>query len=297
MAKQSKRKTKSKLSKTQLKKIFSGRNGVILAVLLAIYSVYAYFTTGTIVPTAELIDGRATFRFVDVGQGDCVLVTYKGESVLVDAGPASSGEKTAEYVSMYSPHVDYFIITHPHEDHMGGAADVLESVSVDHLVMSTAVSGEEFYSEAVNEAKKQGCEIVCLTDGVVYDTGNITVTIYDLFDFEYDDLNNASLFVKIEVGGTSLLITGDAEVEEEAYAVSLLGDELDVDILKVGHHGSRTSTSEELLALVTPDEAVISCGLNNSYGHPTSEVLERLISFGTVIYRTDKEGTVILRGD
>lgn len=295
MAKQSKRKTKA--SKTKLKKIFSGRNGVILAVLLAIYSVYAYFATGTIVPTAELIDGRPTFRFVDVGQGDCILVTYKGESVLVDAGPASSGERTAEYVSMYAPHIDYFIITHPHEDHMGGAEDVLRSASVDHLVMSTAVSGENFYSDAVNEAKKQGCDIICLTDGAVYDTGNITVTIYDLFDFEYDDLNNSSLFVKIEVGETSLLITGDAEIEKEEYAVSLLGDELDVDILKVGHHGSRTSTTEGLLELVTPDEAVISCGLNNSYGHPTSEVLERLVSSGTIIYRTDREGTVILRGD
>lgn len=280
-------------------KISAGKiAGLILALMaLIVYSVFAYEKTGTVIPTAELIDGLPTIRFIDVGQGDCALVTYKGEAVLVDAGPGSSSESASEYIRMYSPTIDYFIITHPHEDHMGGAAEIIERTYVDKLVMSTLVSDEEFYQNTLDAAEKYGTDIVYLTDEAVFDTGNIKITVFDLFDFYSDDFNNSSLFVKIEVEDTTLLITGDAETEEEAYAVELLGDELDCDILKTGHHGSRTSTSAELLDAVTPEIAVVSCGRNNSYGHPNAEVLDRLNDYGIELYRTDYEGTVILRGE
>lgn len=144
---------------------------------------------------------------------------------------------------MYAPHVDYFFITHPHEDHMGGAADILESVTVDCLVMSDLVADEEFYTDAIKAAKKQGTEIIYLTSGAEYDTGNISIDVLDLFEFYSDDYNNSSLFIKIEADGTTLLVTGDSEAEEEEYALEKYGGELDCDILKVGHHGSRTSSS------------------------------------------------------
>lgn len=198
---------------------------------------------------------------------------------------------------MYAPHVDYFFITHPHEDHMGGAADILESVTVDCLVMSDLVADEEFYTDAIKAAKKQGTEIIYLTSGAEYDTGNISIDVLDLFEFYSDDYNNSSLFIKIEADGTTLLVTGDSEAEEEEYALEKYGGELDCDILKVGHHGSRTSSSEEFLEAVTPNDAVISCGRNNSYGHPTSEVLDRLNEDGIIVYRTDLEGNVVLRGE
>ena len=295
------RKYTRKSSYTKLaKKFLKGKTpltAAIIIVLGAVYSIFAYIRTGTIVPTMELIDGLPTFRFVDVGQGDCVLVTYQGDSVLVDAGPRSSGTTAAEYVSMYAPHVDYFFITHPHEDHMGGAADILESVTVDCLVMSDLVADEEFYTDAIKAAKKQGTEIIYLTSGAEYDIGNISIDVLDLFEFYSDDYNNSSLFIKIEADGTTLLVTGDSEAEEEEYAFEKYGGELDCDILKVGHHGSRTSSSEEFLEAVTPNDAVISCGRTNSYGHPTSEVLDRLNEDGIIVYRTDLEGNVVLRGE
>ncbi len=272
-------------------------SAVILVIIGTVYSIFAYIKTGTVTPTAELIDGLPSFRFVDVGQGDCVLVTYRGESVLIDAGPKSSGEKTAEYVSMYSPHVDYFFITHPHEDHMGGASDVLEAVDVDYLVMSELYSEEEFYSEATEAAEKRGTEIIYLTDEAKFDTGSISVQVLDVFDSFSDDFNNSSLFIKVTAEDTTLLVTGDAEAAEEEYALEKCGDDLDCDILKVGHHGSRSSSSEDFLNAVTPDIAVISCGRNNSYGHPTSEVLKRLKKAEIEIYRTDYDGTVVLRGE
>ncbi len=279
-----------------------GRSRTPLIVIIALIAVYAVFAaycfqkTGALVPTGELIDGRPTFRFIDVGQGDCVLVTYKGESVLVDSGPASSGKTTAEYLMLYSPNIDYFFVTHPHEDHMGGAAEIISSTNTEHFVLSTLESGENFYTDALEAAENRGTEVIRLEDGAVFDTGNITVTVLDVFDFFSDDFNNSSLILKIEADGNTLLVTGDAEVEEEEYLLANFSGELKADILKAGHHGSHTSTSEEFLEAVSPEFAVISCGLNNSYGHPSSEVLKRLESHGIKIRRTDKQGTIILRG-
>ena len=269
---------------------------VLLAAAAGVYCIVAYSRTGTVMPTAELIDGRPTFRFIDVGQGDCTLVTYRGEAVLIDSGPASASSSAAEYIRAYAPNIDYFIITHPHEDHMGGCESVLRAADVDCLVLSTLTSGEEFYTGAIEAAEERGCEIMYLEDGCTLNTGNITVTVYDVFPYFSDDFNNSSLFVTIEADGTKLLVTGDAEEGEEEYAADKYGTLLDCDILKIGHHGSRTSTSEKFLDAALPETAVISCGKNNSYGHPSHEVVKRLGERGVEVRRTDKEGNVVLRG-
>ncbi len=287
--------------KNYKRKTGKGRTGIIaLVTFILIYSVFAAYSfkkTGALVPTMELFDGKPTFRFIDVGQGDCLLVTYKGESVLVDAGPVSSGKSAAEYLMLYSPNIDYFFVTHPHEDHMGGAAEILNHTNTEHFVLSTLESGENFYNDALAAAYERETEVIKLDDGAVFDTGNITVTVLDAFDFyTEDDFNNSSLILKIEVDGNTVLVTGDAEVEEEQYVLENFRDELDADILKVGHHGSHTSSSEEFIEAVSPEYAVISCGYKNSYGHPSSDVVVRLGEAGAKIRRTDREGHVVLRG-
>ncbi len=279
----------------------AGKTSIILMVVVVLaYSVFAAYSfkkTGALVPTMELFDGKPTFRFIDVGQGDCLLVTYKGDSVLVDAGPASSGKSAAEYLMLYSPNIDYFFVTHPHEDHMGGAAEILNYTNTEHLVLSTIESDDNFYSDALAAAYERDTEVIKLEDGAVFDTGNITVTVLDAFDFySEDDFNNSSLILKIEADGNTVLVTGDAEVEEEQYVLEHFREELDADILKVGHHGSHTSSSEDFIEAVSPEYAVISCGYKNSYGHPSSDVVIRLGEAGAKIRRTDREGTVILRG-
>ncbi len=269
---------------------------VIIAAIVA-FSAFCYNRTGTFIPTEELFDGRPTFRFLDVGQGDSTLVTFGGDSVLVDAGPTSSGATAAEYIWLYSPCVDYFIITHPHEDHMGGAVDILERVNVEYLVMSDAVSDETFYNETVRYAERRGVEIIYLEGAATYTVGGITVEIADNSDLQAENGNDESLFVRITAGGTSCLITGDAEQAAEEYALAHYGDVfLDCDIMKAGHHGSASSNSEALLRAVSPHVVVIQCGRNNSYGHPSGSVLERFEALGITVYRTDIDGDVVIRG-
>ncbi len=276
--------------------------GTILTILLVAaivgFSVFCYKRTGTFIPTEELFDGRPTFRFVDVGQGDCTLVTYGGKAVLVDAGPTSSAASTAEYVSIYSPKVDYFIITHPHEDHMGGAVEVLERVRVKYLVMSSVTSDENFYLETVECAKRCGVEIIYVTDTVTFVADGICAEVKVNYGFESADGNDQSLFVKLTAGSTSCLISGDAEAVSEEHAIrNFSADFLDADIMKAGHHGSSSSNSEAFLRAVSPKICVISCGRNNTYGHPSSEVTERLRTLKIDVRRTDLDGDVVIRGE
>ena len=279
------------------------KRGIVLAAFMLVcavllfYGLYAYEKTGTVIPTEELFDGRPTIRFVDVWQGDCTLITYKGDAVLIDAGNASNGEKTADYIRLYAPEIDYMIITHPHEDHMGGAAEVLSRVTVDNLVLRDISVGESFYSKAIKQAEKSGTEIIRISEPTEYTVGDIHIEILDVFDLDYDDLNDSSMVTRVTVGSTTVLVTGDAERDEEALLLWRDADNLDCDILKVGHHGSNTSTSEKFLEAVSPEKCVISCGRRNSYGHPSPEVLKRIRDYGAEIYRTDKGGTVVLRGE
>ena len=269
----------------------------LVLILAAAYCAFAYHKTGTVYPTRELFDGLPTIRFVDVGQGDCTLITYRGDSVLIDAGTVSSGMIAAEYVRMYAPVIDYFIITHPHEDHMGGAPFVFDAVRVKNLVLSTDAVNDRFYSETIAKAKKQGANIIYLTCPEEFVIGEIKITVLDNFGVLYDDLNDASMITRIDVLGTSLLITGDAEEAAEEFALAHnTARLLDCDILKVGHHGSSTSTTEEFLNAVSPEVCVVSCGVNNPYGHPSNVVVSRIEEYGATLHRTDKEGTVVIRG-
>lgn len=271
---------------------------ILIIILSAVYCIISYRRTGTVYPTRELFDGLPTVRFVDVGQGDCTLVTYKGDSVLVDAGSAQNGMTTAEYVSTFAPVIDYFIITHPHEDHMGGAQFIFDETKVKNLVLSPVSVEDRFYGETIAKAQKEGTNIIYLTEPTEFMIGEIRITVLDTFGVEYSDLNDASMITRIDVCETSILITGDAESVAEKYALSHNStDILDCDILKLGHHGSSTSTTEDFLLAVSPEICVASAGKNNSYGHPSNEVVDRILEYGAILHRTDTDGNVVLRGE
>ncbi len=297
----SKKKSSKKLTLTE----------IILALIIFILGlIFGDQVTGPTENTATtggLVDGKPAMHFVDVGQGDCTLITYNGDAVLIDAGPVSAGDSAAEYVMSQVDAIDYFIITHPHEDHMGGAAAILENIEVKNVIMPDYEVDTKFYQNAMKQISDQKVNVIYSEAHAVHDTGNIKITIIDSVIPDEDNLNNISIIARIDVGSTSIMTTGDAEVEEEMQVVenytSILGSSLydpailDCDILKVGHHGSTTSSTSEFLDLVTPGVAVISCGVDNSYGHPHQETLDLFADYGFEVYRTDLSGTIVLSGE
>jgi len=238
-------------------------------------------------------------HYIDVGQGDSTLVQLpSGQTILIDGGTTSAGYTVVDYLnSLGIPGIDHLISTHPHEGHIGGLITVLKEISVDKVYMPRATHTTRTFENFLLAIQEKGLRITEGKAGVALDIGNeATATFVGAVGASYDDLNNYSAVLRLTYGETSFLFTGDAEVlsEREMMAGNL---PLEADVLKVGHHGSRTSTSEAFLKEVEPSVAVISVGKDNTYGHPHSEVLARLARHGVATFRTDIHGTVVVISD
>jgi len=252
-------------------------------------------------------DATLRVTVLDVGQGDAILIELpSGANVLIDAGQSVPGYDAGERIVVpflkYSGvnNLDAVIMSHPHSDHIGGIPAVLKSVTVRQLV-EPAVAGEtELYREIHRLAQQYQIPVVRRMSG---DTMNIdrNTRLYVLHPYSVHDstgnLNNASLVVKLVYGQTALLLMGDAEAEVEAKLLRRYAPMLEADLLKVGHHGSITSTTERFVTLVRAQLALISVGRKNTFHHPSPEVINRLERRGARVYRTDYHGAIILETD
>jgi len=239
---------------------------------------------------------------LDVGQGDATLLCQNGEFCLVDTGLYETGGDLVQMLTQLGvDRLSLLILTHPHGDHIGGAADVLRNFKVDRLVVTSLTPVEKASSwqrTILNLAGQDGVKTTAAEAGQEYPLGNGTVRI--LQDNYVDPacealdeaINNTSICLKFTADGFSFLITGDAEKAAEQALVERYGGELDAVLLKAGHHGSYSSSSWELLQAVSPEAVVISCGANNEYGHPHRSALRRLSANGAEIWRTDQHGSV-----
>lgn len=266
---------------------------LIIAVVSFAVSYFEEAQSGDSLPGAV-----AEARFFDVGQGDAAMFIWDGGVILIDAGTNSSQEVLVEYINELGiKTIDCAVFTHPHEDHIGGADRVLEEFDVKSVLMPDIETGTMTYAAMMACIEDEGCPVYEAESGGVYEFGDVTMTVLSP-SREYKDLNLGSAVVMIEYIDVRFLFTGDCEREAELDALDVMGAKaFDCDVLKVGHHGSYTSTSEELLSAATPDIAVISCGQGNDYGHPHRETLSKLKDHGIDIYRTDREGTVVIKTD
>ena len=240
-------------------------------------------------------------HFIDVGQGDSIYMHCGGTDILIDAGEREAGETVMQYLQQQGVRsLDYVIATHPHSDHIGGLAKVLEEIPAEHVLVSDIPEKQlplsasyERFLEAVAQASLT-LEIV--TPGTRYqlDKGAV-LEILGPMGTDYESLNNYSLVARLTYGENSFLFTGDMEeqAEKELLQAQVLSP---VDVLKVGHHGSSTSTRKKFLAAVSPRMAVIQCG-DNSYNHPHSNTVERLAGYTDKIYRTDLQGTIVMESN
>lgn len=238
-----------------------------------------------------------TIHFLDVGQGDAAIVQCDGETMIIDGGPGKASSFIYAYVrnTLRLETLDYVVATHPHEDHVGGIAAVLNAVPVD-LILSPVLSWEtRTFDSLVKYAEMQGTPIIIPETGEVLSLGSATCTILHCWPDAWDT-NDMSICLRIDYGDTSFLFTGDAEYMAE-YIMLDSGLVLSADVLKVGHHGSKTSSTVEFLNAVSPKFAVISCGKGNSYGHPHEITLESLKNLDVQLYRTDLQGTITCKSD
>lgn len=236
-------------------------------------------------------------HFIDVGQADSALILCDGEAMLIDGGTNEAGSLVADYIEEQDvDRLKYMIGTHPHEDHVGGLDTVMDSVTTETLLVPTLEYDSRTYGDILEAAGNNHVTIQYPAVGNTYSLGEAVITVLAPVRSGYVDTNNYSIVVRIDYGEISFLFTGDAEIESE-YDMLETGLNLNADVLKAGHHGSDTSTSEGFIRAVCPSYAVISAGTHNSYGHPATQTIERLTEYGVIYYRTDELGTVTAFSD
>lgn len=241
------------------------------------------------------VEGELTLTMIDVGQADCFLLMQNETTALIDCGTRSTGDDAVEYLkSIGITKLDYVFGTHPHDDHMGGMYDVITNFEVGKIIIPEVKETitTNWYIKLMEELQSGGHNVEHPKVGDTYYLGEATIKVIGMIAEPNGNTNNYSPIMKVSFGEMDIIMTGDAEteVEEEILANNV---NLDAEILKVGHHGSDTSSSEEFLDAVSPDYALISTKVGNKYEHPIKSTMEHLEERNIEVYRTDENGTVI----
>ena len=244
-------------------------------------------------------DGEKGFfvYFIDVGQADSAVVYCDGYYMLIDAGNVADGELVASRLDMLgADKLEYVIGTHAHEDHMGGLAYVLEGIDFGTLYAPAVGSDDSFYSQFANTLSSYGKSFVTPAQFDTFALGSARCVFLSPTEDEFSDLNDTSLILRITYGDTSFLFMGDASKELERSVIES-GADVSADLIKIGHHGSESSTSYRLLYEAMPTYAVISVGAGNRYGHPDEQTLSILADAEVLVYRTDECGDIKVSSD
>ncbi len=276
--------------------------GFILLLVIAVFAAdkLGIFSTedlkSLINPGSTKVSDDLTVHFIDVGQGDSSLIISEGEAMLIDTGEKEYSDTVLKYMKEQGvKKLDYLVLSHPHSDHMGGAANIINGIEVKNVI-APKVSDEmtpdtKVYEKFLDAVEDNDLKITKAVPGDKYEVGQAEAEILSPVDDDYNDLNDWSAAVLLKHGEDSFMFTGDltSKVENDMAEDGRLEK---VDVLKVAHHGSKTSTKKKFLELVSPKYGVIMCD-GTSYNHPNEETVERLNKFGVKIYRTDLNGTVV----
>lgn len=232
--------------------------------------------------------------YLDVGQGDSTFITINGSNMLIDSGNAQDGYYIVQFLKAQNiDKIDYFILTHCDEDHSLGCAKIIENLTVSNLILNKQLEENDIYKHIVSIAKQKKVNLIYVKAGDVITLNGVKIKILHPQEklIAENSINNNSIVFKLEYKSFSILFTGDIEnIAEEVILSKNIN--LKADILKVAHHGSKTSSSQRFIEAVSPKIALIGVGKNNMFGHPNREVIERLQSYGTKIYRTDECGEI-----
>ena len=275
------------------KKIISSIIGIIVVLLAGYFGID--LTQDSKVPK----DSELMISYMDVGQGDAAYIKVNGNDILIDAGPRSNSKELLEQLK--AKNIDDFelvIATHPHEDHTGGMVDVFKEYEVKAFYSPKITHTTKTYENLVKAVKDEGLKTKELKGGMVIDLGEgAKFEVFTPQKSEYEELNDYSPIMKLSFGDTSYLFTGDAEKLAEEEALAKYKTSLDSDVIKFGHHGSSSSSSNAFIEAVSPKYGIISCAKDNKYGHPHSETLDIIKKYNIKTFRTDTDGEIILTSD
>ena len=244
----------------------------------------------------EALNAPLSAHFIDVGQADSALVRLPdGKTMLIDAGDNRTGIKAVAYLDdLGIKRIDYLVATHPHADHIGGMDDVIKNFDVGRVYMPDVTTNTKTFESVLDAIEEKDIPVTKAAAGVnIFSEDGITADIIAPNSPKYKEMNNYSAVVRLVYGNTTFLFMGDAETLSEDEITA----DVKADVLKVGHHGSDTSSGENFILRVSPSVAVISVGEGNSYGHPNDAVVERLRKAGATVFRTDADGTVVIGSD
>ena len=251
--------------------------------------------------TAETQPDQLEVHYIDVGQGDSSLIICGGEAMLIDAGENGNELDVLTCLRLNGiEKLDYIIASHQHTDHIGGLPEVLDEIGADNIIMPRLTKEQtptnSTYTAFLKSVQNSGAKVIASKVGATYTLGSATFEILGPVTNEVEDINSMSVVVKLTYGENTFLFTGDAEKDEERSIIAT-GADLDCDVLKVGHHGSGTSSCTDWLDAVTPEICVIQVGDDNDYGHPHENIVERLMKYADEIYRTDLCGDIVITSD
>jgi competence protein ComEC len=266
---------------------------MLLFVLCGMLLITACFPAG--IDSSIINDTQLTIIVFDVGQADCIYIhTPQDENILVDAANNSDGQEISNQLyNLGVNHIDYLFLTHPHADHIGGADDIIENFDIGEIYMPKVYHSTQTYTHVLNAAKTKGIKIQAAKPRSI-SLNACTINMLAPIKESYDDLNAYSIVFKLTYKDFDMLFTGDIPQAEEK---ELLDYDLKADVLKVAHHGSNNSNSEDFIKAVGCRYAVISVGEDNSYQHPHEEVLSLLEKYHIKYFRTDLQGDIIITTD
>ncbi|MDV4149644.1 ComEC/Rec2 family competence protein [Clostridium sp. AL.422] len=270
---------------------------IIVFAIIVIFS--AFFGEDILENNIGTPSGNIQISYLDVGQGDAAYIRVNDFDILIDAGPSSDSDKLMEQLE--DKNIDDFeivIATHPHEDHIGGMTKVFEKYEVKSFYMPKVTHTTKTFENMMKAVSNEGLKAKVIKEGTSIDLGEgAKFETYSPIEDTYDNLNNYSPIMKLTYGNKTFLFTGDAEKEVETEVAKKYSDELNADVIKFGHHGSSTSSSADFIEAISPQYGIISCGVDNSYGHPHRETLDVINKLGIETYRTDKQGQITVTSD
>ncbi len=277
-----------------INRIFKSNLRIFILITVLTFGVMQVGVNAQSFPNGTTNGNELAVSFIDVGQADCILIhTPVNQNILIDAGNREDFPAIREYLDSHRiSRLDMIVATHPHEDHIGSMAQIIKNYDIGKVFMPKASANTRVFEGLLMAIKAKGLKINTAKAGF-----HINLAPELFIDFlapnseSYEDLNNYSVVIKLSYRKVSFLLTGDAERISEKEMMNHQYD-LKANVLKVGHHGSNSSSSYDFLQKVTPDIAVISVGIHNDYHHPSLSILNRLARIGAAIYRTDQNGTI-----